>query len=203
MTKELAGYEIKEAYSAKWLRIFHHESQGGVYFDNFSEASFSLNPKKYSVLKLIPKIRTYSRHNYEFLLEYPQCSPYFNRWKQSSKITSSAIADYEPIEIAFSSGFAGLRKYPYKEQTAYFGLSADRGWHFAIGAYTYYSETETFPGPLNNCSKYYVNEANLWIRISSFEDIFRFNICTGRIFKPVSNKIILLITHTIYIDCFL
>ena len=189
MTRNISGYVVKEAYSAKWLKVFHHESAGGLYFDNFSESSFSTNPKKYSILKLLPKVNTYERRKYEFLLEYPQCSSFFNRWKQASSVFSSTIREYEPIHVSFSNGFAGISKYPLSMLTAFYGMNNSEKWHFAIGAYTYYAQAATFPGPLNSCSVYYVNKCDIWLRVSNFDKLFLSKFIT-RSQDFISNKFI-------------
>ena len=191
MTSNLGGFEIKEEYSAKWLHIFYHNSNGALYFNSFDEATFSLNPKKYSIFKLMHKIRTYEKNKYEFLLEYPECKPLYNRWKQSSKVNAKTTQNYEPLQISFSTGFHGIRK-SLSNNTAYYGHDKENNdWHFAIGAFTYYSQKETFPGPLNNCSINYVKEGSIWIRIASFENIFKFNICTRNFRTAQYNTIFL------------
>ena len=61
----------KESLGRKWLKIFHHYSGSGEYFNSESEISFINSPNKYSILGMINN--DYKIENkFEFLLEYPQ-----------------------------------------------------------------------------------------------------------------------------------
>ena len=81
MTSDIGGFELKEEFSAKWLRIFHHNSTDALYFKSFDEATFSLNPQKYSIFKLLPRIRIFDVRiicEFVFSKQFKKSRPKFN-----------------------------------------------------------------------------------------------------------------------------
>ena len=175
-------YEMKEEYESKWLKIFHHNSSG-INFFSPNEAKFNVNdPNKYSILKLLPRIRRYNSSQYEFLLEYPGHDGY-NRWKQNrnplevrSPISNTEIG-FTPINLAWKDSFfsgLALSSYTYISST-FMDCSANTSgrWHYAIGSYESWDEEDKFPGS----AEFNVREALLYIRIKDFFQIFN-PLCT-------------------------
>ena len=66
-------YTIKVHHNEMWLLLFRHVSTKAGLFKDTTEAQYSLDENKYSILselKRLPKINS----SYEFLLEYPLIS---------------------------------------------------------------------------------------------------------------------------------
>jgi len=161
-------YETKNQYDCIWLKIFYHNSVGGVFFSNFSHGMFSLEPNLYSIFSLITDdFRIDGK--FEFLLEYPGSSGY-NRWRQSflpwnnNEVSGKKAEGYENIYITWSgSDWGGLVKSNngYGLYTLIDGSAGKNLWHYAIGCIsTRYSPR--FPGPNGGT----VLECRLWIRMS-------------------------------------
>ena len=164
----LLHYLTKTQYEAIWLKIFHHNSNGGIFFTNESNAKKSNLPNLYSIFWEISnkfKIEGY----FEFLLEYPELIGY-NRWKQNvfplEALKTDSIS-YIPIQNTWTGfGWKGLYKSSRPESTLIDGTSDLCCWFFSIGSYgKYYSPR--FPGPnIDGYAEPTVQEAILWLRIT-------------------------------------
>ena len=161
-------YETKYQYECTWLKIFYHKSTGGVFFKNFSQSMFSLDPNLYSIFSFLDD-RFKINGKFEFLLEYPELSGY-NRWRQAllpwnnDEITGNAAEGYENVYNTWSGSYwGGLVKSNHGcgVHTLIDGSAGTIYWHYAIGCTsTYYSPQ--YPGP----DGYLVVECCLWIRLS-------------------------------------
>ena len=180
---KLDSYDVMEAYDAKWLKIFYHNSTGKVFFDK-SEVKYKTNdPKKYSLLKLIPFIRRYDE-TYEFIIEYPELNG-FNRWYQTINplegkplMTNSEIG-FHPISLKWAGEiFSGLSISDFTNYSYLDGSSNTSYWHYAIGAYYYFGAEDQFPGPRigagDNYSVYNVRQVFLYIRVKDFHHLFQY-----------------------------
>ena len=152
-------YEIVEKYNARWLKLLFHNASNNLFFDySTREALYSIsNPNKYSIMKLIPRIRRYQREKYEFIIEYPGEIGY-NRWAQRVSplsITSTYKGDigFEEIDLTWKGYiFSGLSK-SYSNATHFSCSTNHSSTHYAIGAYTKYKSDNHFPGPRVNDEK--------------------------------------------------
>ena len=178
-------YIVKEEYGAKWLKIFDHNSTGGVFFNSSEEVLFSLNESKYSIIKYLPKIVKYDDNFYEFMLEYPALKG-MNRWKQSMSPLNVKYGTeeykkiiYEAINITWDGDgyFGSLVK--TTQSSALFSAIKAPLWYFAIGAYTYWWSADSFPGASSYSessgvgTKFVVKRAVLWIRVPQFSMMFK------------------------------
>ena len=166
----LIFYITKDLYNAKWLKIFYHNSTGGIYFSNISHALKSDLPQLYSILGEINdnfKINGY----FEFLLEYPEYSGY-NRWKQqinpkdNPEFPNQQAIGYQEVSCSWKGQyFGGLVRSSRFSWTLLDGSTGYDNWYYAIGIYappSIYCYPK-FPGPEGS----YVFEAYLWIRINN------------------------------------
>ena len=157
----------KESLGRKWLKVFHHYSGSGEYFNSESEVSFINSTNKFSILGMINN--EYKIENkFEFLLEYPQISGY-NHWNQSInplldlEVPSQQATGYNPISITWSqSSWGGLVKSMPGSGTIIDGSAGDGMWYYAIGCTHSSWSSFNFPGPDGLA----VNEVNLRIRIT-------------------------------------
>ena len=180
-------YTAKEAYGAKWLKIFYHNSGNESFFDK-SNVKYKIDdPNRYSLLKLIPFIRRYDE-KYEFMIEYPELKG-FNRWSQTknplevrSPISNKDLG-YHPIQITWKGDtFSGLALSNIPNWTFLDGSANRTCWHFAIGAHYSYMEANLFPGPRlgydpHNYIQINVKQVLLYIRVKEFNHLFNFG-CT-------------------------
>ena len=195
--KYVDEYETKEYLSAKWLKIFHHNSSLGHYFTEKDATLFLGNETvsreyKFSILKYLPFIKTYEKNVYEFILDYPtlknigsdeQHKNTYNHWKQTSNpCLSNIVTGYEAINITWDQGYwVGLRK--FNDNTYICGSNISTGyWHYAIGAFTYFNHTNienlnTIPGPYEDYG-IHVKAVDLWIRVANFSNMICFDTFT-------------------------
>jgi len=163
-------FETKVFNNATWLKIFHHDSSTGQYFNNFSE---SLNCNSYYKYSIIGKIdQTYRRNGkFEFLLEYPELNGY-NQWKQTynpkdnPEIGGTTATGYESVNIGYSGMYWGGLVVSNYQQTAIDGSTGHLNWFYSIGCYSSTWMPNKFPGPAldNNDNWYAVSKVLLWVR---------------------------------------
>lgn len=169
-------YEYMNYKSKKWIKIFEHNSNYG--FFSPQNVTFSTNPKLYSILKLIPKLKRPDMR-YSFILRYPGHSGenIFSQLKTpfgiySSKEEMGLITD--PLSAWTGEYWRGLML--SNDSNTYMHCSSSDLWHAAIGAYTTYRSTYEFPGPWVVDKAQGVNYAFntdrviLWMEIRSFLD---------------------------------
>ena len=148
---------------SKWKLLFYHKNHGGtVLFSNangWAEAKKSATPDKFSILGDLDS--TYQKEGkFEFLLRFPNNTTFqngFNRWKQSSNPTTSAVSGYEAIDISWTSNLWGGLEYN-GNQALMDGSVNSSNWFYAIGARTAYGGA--IPGPYGA-----VEETELWVRV--------------------------------------
>ena len=190
---QLESFIVKEDHGAKWLRIFYHNSNGGVFFNSNNVQYNPDSENLYSILKLIPKVRRYDEC-YEFLLEYPGHEG-FNRWKQIKNplLVQSPMSNEElgfvPDSLSWTSvHFSGLAKTSNNCQyNSFLAVSVNYSdyWHYSIGSYISFKEPESFPGPVEFNAK----EVYLYIRVKEFHHLFHHHILSmPYIFLFIMNK---------------
>ena len=161
---KLDRYSFKYQYDCWWSIIFFHNSSTGSYF---SKTDPLRNPLSCSTIDLYSYIgdlndRYRVSGKFEFILEYLELKGY-NRWTQ----TLNPLKAYEGMsdeEIGYSP--VGTLSWPYRsfsamhqpkvatKNTCFMCISNEVNWHYAIGAYDFYSEESTFPGPFLNENQY-------------------------------------------------
>ena len=145
-----------------WARIFHHNSTNEFFFKEKS-AKFSLNKDTFSLLS---RIDDDFKHDdmFEYILEYPEPKSILH-WKQ----------DKNPIYLKYNDEY-NIEKLDNTESfESFYGLTLSGGsstflsgsakdgiWCFAIGAYSYFTSKNRFPGPRTGKGYTLVN---LYIRI--------------------------------------
>lgn len=175
---------VKKAYGCTWIRVFHHNSSGGLksnMFTNETEAAKVDLPNKQSVLGYLDTITIKSpATKYEFLLEYPEVSGY-NRWYQSANPWTTTIANgtgnetapgYRAIQISWNTNYWGGLTKSTSSATAINGSVGSSNWFFAIGAYQCHPAScrdnpdstvvTGIPGPNSLSIK---GSVDLWMRI--------------------------------------
>jgi hypothetical protein len=143
--------------------LFYHKNHGGTVLfsnaNNWAEAKKSATPDKFSILGDLDS--TYQKEGkFEFLLRFPNNTTFqngFNRWKQSSNPTTSAVSGYEAVDISWTSNLWGGLEYN-GNQALMDGSVNSSNWFYAIGARTAYGGA--IPGPYGA-----VEETELWVRV--------------------------------------
>ena len=193
MPRLINGYSIKHQNDLNWLLIFHHVSNGSIFFHKNDDASRNIEKKRFSILGYVNtsdfKVVNEKRDSvYEFLIEYPEITGY-NQWQQSlfpnDQRTLTQNIDYVPKHISWSRHFSGLILfYDQTNPQSYIDGTIGTNWHFAIGAYESYYSDDAFPGPCliaaTPCKESY-HEVNLWMRIDNFALLKKLKL----IFTPV------------------
>ena len=164
--------EYKYFNNFYWLKIFYHDCRNNNFFNNYSEAIYSLNSKKFSILKNITD--KYKINNFfEFLLEYPEVSGY-NQWKQSlnpiDNIENSnpTALGYIPISISWNAwNWGGLVLSSSSSWTLLDGSVGVSNWYYSVGSYFNTHYKPYFPGPaFTNSDDYRVSEVYLWVKLN-------------------------------------
>jgi len=160
------GYETKQQHGATWLKMFYHDSTGGVFFSSVNEALQCSLPNKYSILSELDQ-RYALNGQYEFLLEYPELSG-FNRWKQNNSPIietegqyGSMAQGYTPISVSWTvNGWGGLVKSKAKTTFIEGSTSSTSLAWYGIGYISkQYSPKMAGPGK-------HVYKVCLWVRIN-------------------------------------
>ena len=162
-----SNFRFKYDLNVYWMKIFHHNSTGNIYFNSKSEALSCNSEKKFS---LLGNLGEYDKIDgfFEFLLEYPELSGY-NRWKQevnplliAENSNLSPATGYQPISISWNGSFwGGLVKSSHSDTFLDGSTNIEYYW-YSIGQLFDYKNTGGFPGPNNII----VKECILWLRIS-------------------------------------
>lgn len=163
--KTVQNTEVKEAYGATWIKVFHHKTNSATtLFTSESEALWCNSADKYSQLSSLESYRN-ANGEFEFLLEYPGQSGY-NRWKQTSNPTTTqeSVTGYQAVNISWTgSSWGGLCK-SSTSVTLLDGSVNHSNWWYAIGTYSAYQGG--IPGP----SSVVVDEVYLWARIDNLQN---------------------------------
>jgi hypothetical protein len=132
-------YEIKTEYGCNWLKVFFHNSTGGIFFKSKEEAKYIISDEKYSILnKINPMLRINGK--YEFLLEYPNGNS--NQWKQTNspleeKETTISehynVMGYEEVNITMRENNWGGLALSTSLKTLIEGSIGHDNWFYAIG----------------------------------------------------------------------
>ena len=169
--------EFKYFLNKRWLKIFHHNASGGIYFDTVEEALYTNKPQKFSIIGLItPEFK--NNDYYEFLLEYPEVEGY-NNWKQKlfPRDVSESLNMNSGYTCDESQGCAcswtgkywkGLSRSSKTSDALLDGSFTEDHWWFAIGATNGYANEISFPGPAGGTAGDFkpVYEVILWIYCS-------------------------------------
>ena len=159
----------KEAYSAKWARIFYHNNKSGTVLFSSDKNEFLCchTTDKISDLWALERFRG-SDGKFELLLEYENISGY-NRWKQTSDFTkTTAITGYEAVDISWTgSGWGGLALSQDSNSTWVDGSpnSGTSNWWYAIGCKS--KHEGSIPGPAV-VSPY---PFSLWVRTDNVSSV--------------------------------
>lgn len=178
-----------------WALIFYHYTHSGnVVFTSVDEVLNTQSLDKYSRLYLLnsDRFRSAVDNKFEFMLCYPLESDDYNRWKQSnnpcdeyegdieydilisedSSTMRGTVAGYEPISIAWTSGysilFGGLARYnsdPETIKNSYLigSIVSNDAWFFSIGCFRNWNDG--IPG--NGFSLEGSECVELWVRIDN------------------------------------
>lgn len=154
-----------------WLKVFHHNSAGSVYFTSRYEALNSRKPQKYSILYKINdnfKLNHNGKKCFSFLMEYAQIPQYIS-WHQTSSIFETGNSS-EGYEYQYGNGtwdrFEGLHAYSENHhrynKTLLSGDSYYVNWFFAIGVFDKEYDPY-FPGYLTKTD--WLQDVDLWIEV--------------------------------------
>jgi len=170
------------AFEASWMKVFYHDSTGGVFFISEIEVKRSDSTNKYSILEQIDS-KYLDNGKYEFLLEYPELTGY-NRWKQTNNPVDEIeqegknASGYIPISISWSNIYWGGLVKSKVPETYIEGSSQSQihAW-YSIGCFSKQYSPQ-FPGPGIKVSR-----VILWVRIPDKS--------TKRIFSSTFNLVVL------------
>ena len=152
MSFESVQWDVRVNGKEKWLKVFYHNSTGRNYFVNESEAKYSLDSNKYSILANITNAYKH-RSKFEFIIYWPTLKTFYH-WRQ----TINPLLDIEAEGVSQARGFelihpnpdpsrakfGGLVKSTILEQSGstYYHSSLLDGrpgvyqWYYSIGMYT-------------------------------------------------------------------
>jgi hypothetical protein len=147
------------------MKVFFHNSTGGIFFNSKEEAKFIVSEQKYSLLnKISPMMKIDEK--YEFLLEYP--NGYSNQWKQTNSPLEEAetttekhynVTGYEEVNITMRDNSWGGLALSTKDSTLIEGSIGHIDWYYAIGQTSVNSLSQIAANVWGTKS------AKLWIRI--------------------------------------
>ena len=114
------------------MRILHHDSRKR-YFNNFTDANYSLEKDCFSILREIDERFKIDSENYSFLLEYPQVPKYLSfRQKEYFTTKNSKPIGYKRISSNGSWPFFG-GIHILRWEALYVGQDNGENWHYPIG----------------------------------------------------------------------
>ena len=163
------NFVTKEAYSAKWTRIFYHNNKSGtVLFGSDKNEFLSCHTTdKISDLWALERFRD-KDGKFELLLEYGDETGY-NRWKQTSDFTkTTAITGYEAVACSWTSNAWGGLALSEDPNSTWVDGSPNSGggsWWFAIGCRTVYE------GGIPGGTKAVTGTASLWVRTDNVSSV--------------------------------
>ena len=143
------NFVTKEAYSAKWARVFYHNNKNGtvLFSSDKNEFLHCHGTDKISDLWALERFRG-SDGKFELLLEYENISGY-NRWKQTSDFTkTTSIIGYEGINISWTGNDWGGLALSQDSSSTWVDGSPNSGggnWWYAIGCKA--KHEGSIPGP--------------------------------------------------------
>ena len=158
----------KEAYSAKWTRIFYHNNKSGtVLFGSDKNEFLSCHTTdKISDLWALERFRD-KDGKFELLLEYGDETGY-NRWKQTSDFTkTTAITGYEAVACSWTGNAWGGLALSQDSATWVDGSpnSGSSSWWYAIGSKSVYQ------GGIPGGTKAVTGTASLWVRTDNVSSV--------------------------------
>ena len=188
------NYTFKIAFGYRWLKIFYHDSIGGVFFKNLDQTMNNLDPNLYSVLNIV-NYRYKINHYYVFLLEYPDLAG-SNHWKQSkipwynTEVNGSTAEGYTPINITWNThhwgGLVKSNNY-FSCLTLMDGSAGTNYWWYALGVVNSSQYYPKYPGP----NGILVNKSALWIRIDDLSVLNPITLSSKRRVFPILSQIFL------------
>ena len=164
--------KTKTELNANWVRLFYHNNVGGtVLFSNDKNEFLKCNDggNKISDLWALDQFRG-KDGKFEFLLQYQSGGTSYNRWKQSSNFTKEAIADYEAVQVSWTSNYWGGLEYDGTGNTWVTGSVNHSNWYYAIGAKSKYIEG------IPSFQEYEDGWVEIWVRC---DDINLFRMIKG------------------------
>ena len=174
-------FEYISFNNSQWLKIFYHNSKNNANFSYESEALYSIEQEKYSIIGIATKFRR-MRGKYEFLLYYPAFKDKYNQWKQTifplyeSDSLPGNTTGYEKIHIDWEDyGWRGLAYNTHISEGASHPSSLLDGslssgtWYYAIGKYKDAPgwTGNGIPGPNSS-----VTEVYLFMKVFDFNHYF-------------------------------
>lgn len=169
------NHVLKYFNGTYWIKLFYHNSENGDYWTQGSSKLLTCNEiNRYSILNEL-NLHKYEKKEgkFEFLLDYPEHYPQFNRWKQKINpllADSSMELGYEPVYISWIVFMGALKPRGYN---TFLTCTTGNNWHFAIGSYIHWGNVaNSFPAGYTDFSNHEngVQKANLWIKATN-EDI--------------------------------
>ena len=186
---DLTNVQVKQFDNATWARVFYHNNNFGT--ELFADDADVLNSNtlyKYSILNRLDEFKK-EGEKFEFLLQYPNNTNEYNRWKQSLNPTVEEIASnnnnaenifvtgYEPVHIDWSGGYWGGLAKSTVNNCCYIDGSVghDTGWMYAIGGKASMKSAgwnyDNIPGyGYSNNHRHTTSVVELWVRIDNLEN---------------------------------
>ena len=142
---------------AEYIKVFNHNSEGGVYFESRSDAlSKNQDNRDANLFSILDQLDNYKGvdGNFQFKLCYPEFDK-CNEWIQSSNpAKDNLIKGFKPISLTFKKngdyapwiGLGKTRLDSYSEVLIDDAPSSKK-WHSAIGACADWPYKPRFPGP--------------------------------------------------------
>lgn len=159
----------KDAYNAKWARIFYHNNKSGtvLFGSNKNEFLSCHTTDKISDLWALERFRD-KDGKFELLLEYGDETGY-NRWKQTSDFTkTTAITGYEAVSCSWTgNSWGGLALSQDSGSTWVDGSpnSGTNSWWYAIGC------KGAFEGGIPGGTKAVTGTVSLWVRTDNVSSV--------------------------------
>lgn len=157
---------VKEFDGATWARIFHHNNRNGnVLWDSNAQVLANNGYSTYykiSALKFLESFRK-KDGSFELLLEYPDESNEYNRWKQKSNFISAVkVEGYSATKIGLTSAIAPFKGLIHNEYNDTL-ISGTTGNYYSIGA-----RNSINNGILGYNGDVITGTVDLWIRIDDY-----------------------------------
>ena len=163
------NFVTKEAYNAKWARIFYHNNKSGtvLFGSNKNEFLSCHTTDKISDLWALERFRD-KDGKFELLLEYGDETGY-NRWKQTSDFTkTTAITGYEAVSCSWTGNAWGGLALSQDSGSTWVDGSPNSGgssWWYAIGC------KGAFEGGIPGGTKAVTGTVSLWVRTDNVSSV--------------------------------
>lgn len=187
------AYDVKDADGYKWVKVFRHDTSGGL-FESNAEAlhTGTKDSKKYSILDMIDQLKSAADKKYVFKLYYPEYNASII-WKQNENplaiieagnttSTGKQVAGYETIRTDYTGNYWGGLVRSSTGCTLLDGSTYHGNWFYAIGANTAWGTgapgTTTIPGgnsqAVTKVELYIATDASKLAETSAFNDLLTY-----------------------------